>query len=245
MKKDTKLFLILFGLSLVSAILVLPYVVTLQGELLAQVPMPLLMILLISVFQSAGIFALAVFAGINLSKRIGFGAPLIESWLEKKQLDYKKTAIQSMVIGVVVGVTITLLAIFVFPEVSSASPVPIWQGFLASFYGGIAEEVLMRFFLMSLLIFGIMKLARRNKPNSPIIWFSIIFIAVIFGLGHLPVTAAMTEITEIIVLRAIVLNGIGGVAFGWLYCKKGLESAIIAHFCADIVLHVIVPFGMG
>jgi len=37
------------------------------------------------------------------------------------------------------------------------------------------------------------------------------------------------------------LNGIGGMVFGWLYWKKGLEFAIISHFSADIVLQIIVP----
>jgi len=37
------------------------------------------------------------------------------------------------------------------------------------------------------------------------------------------------------------LNGLGGLAFGWLYWKQGLESAMMAHFLADIVLHVITP----
>ena len=45
----------------------------------------------------------------------------------------------------------------------------------------------------------------------------------------------------LVISRAIVLNGIGGVAFGWLYWKHGLESAMIAHFSADIVVHVITP----
>ena len=31
------------------------------------------------------------------------------------------------------------------------------------------------------------------------------------------------------------------VVFGWLYWKRGLEMAIVAHFGADIVLHVITP----
>jgi membrane protease YdiL (CAAX protease family) len=35
------------------------------------------------------------------------------------------------------------------------------------------------------------------------------------------------------------LNGLAGVAFGWLYWKRGLESAIVAHFSADIILHVL------
>jgi membrane protease YdiL (CAAX protease family) len=60
-------------------------------------------------------------------------------------------------------------------------------------------------------------------------------------LGHLPVTSQITALTGTVVIRAIVLNGIGGIIFGWLYWKKGLESAMIAHFSADIVLHIIFP----
>jgi len=37
------------------------------------------------------------------------------------------------------------------------------------------------------------------------------------------------------------LNGLGGLAFGWLYWKQRLESVMMAHFSADIVLHVITP----
>ncbi len=47
------------------------------------------------------------------------------------------------------------------------------------------------------------------------------------------------------VTRASVLNGIPGLAFGWLYWKRGLESAMVAHFSADILLHVIWPLFMG
>ncbi|PKL71234.1 MAG: CPBP family intramembrane metalloprotease, partial [Methanobacteriales archaeon HGW-Methanobacteriales-2] len=48
-------------------------------------------------------------------------------------------------------------------------------------------------------------------------------------------------ITPMVIARAIVLNGIGAIIFGWLYWKKGLESAMISHFSADIVLHVMFP----
>jgi membrane protease YdiL (CAAX protease family) len=32
-----------------------------------------------------------------------------------------------------------------------------------------------------------------------------------------------------------------GILFGWIYWKKGLEAAMVAHFSTDIVLHVIFP----
>ena len=62
-----------------------------------------------------------------------------------------------------------------------------------------------------------------------------------FGIGHLPITADLMTLTPLIVFRALLLNGIGGVIFGWLYWKKGLESAMIAHFSADIVIYVFLP----
>jgi hypothetical protein len=44
-----------------------------------------------------------------------------------------------------------------------------------------------------------------------------------------------------LVIRAITLNGIAGIAFGWLYWQYGLEAAMLSHFCADILLHVLGP----
>lgn len=40
---------------------------------------------------------------------------------------------------------------------------------------------------------------------------------------------------------SIVADGLGGVAFGWLYWKRGLVAAVTAYFAFDIVLHVITP----
>ncbi len=97
---------------------------------------------------------------------------------------------------------------------------------------------------MTLIVWIIFKIKKTadGKPNATGIWLAIIISAVIFGLGHLPITGTITSITPLIVVRAILLNGIGGIIFGWLYWKKGLESAMIGHFSADIVLHVIFPF---
>lgn len=53
---------------------------------------------------------------------------------------------------------------------------------------------------------------------------------------HLPATAALVGLTPLLLLRAFLLNSIGGGAFGWLYWKEGLESAMIAHFFTDAVI---------
>ncbi|MCA9910883.1 MAG: CPBP family intramembrane metalloprotease, partial [Anaerolineae bacterium] len=40
----------------------------------------------------------------------------------------------------------------------------------------------------------------------------------------------------------LVLNGVGGVVFGWLYWRYGLEWAMIAHFAADMIIQFGAPF---
>jgi membrane protease YdiL (CAAX protease family) len=46
-----------------------------------------------------------------------------------------------------------------------------------------------------------------------------------------------------VVFRALLLNGIPGVACGYLYVRYGLEAAMICHFSLDILIHLImVPF---
>lgn len=121
------------------------------------------------------------------------------------------------------------------------SNAPMWQTLLASFYGGITEEILMRLFLMTLFIWIGIKLFRLKEPSTVGIIIPIVLAAIIFGLGHLPITASLTKITPMVIGRAVVLNGIGGIVFGWLFWKKGLESAMIAHFTTDIFLLTLFP----
>ena len=116
-----------------------------------------------------------------------------------------------------------------------------WKGLLASFYGGIGEELLMRLFVMNLIVWLFSKILKKDdiKNNRPVIWISIILSAIIFGIGHLPATTLYTSLTPIVVSRALLLNGLGAIVFGWLFWKRGLLPAIVAHFSADIVLHVL------
>jgi membrane protease YdiL (CAAX protease family) len=78
-----------------------------------------------------------------------------------------------------------------------------------------------------------------GRPTLAVLWIANILAAVLFGLGHLPATAGLVPLTGLVVTRALVLNGLIGTGFGYLYFKHGLESAMISHFSADIVLHVL------
>jgi hypothetical protein len=44
-------------------------------------------------------------------------------------------------------------------------------------------------------------------------------------------------------VHAVDQLGVGGVVFGWLYWRKGLIAAMVAHFTADLVIEVLAPPG--
>ena len=94
---------------------------------------------------------------------------------------------------------------------------------------------------MSLFVWLFSKIKRtvNGYATDLGVWSAIVLVSVIFGLGHLPMTARFIELTPIVIARAIILNGIGGIVFGWLYWKKGLESAMVSHYSADITIHVV------
>ncbi len=77
-------------------------------------------------------------------------------------------------------------------------------------------------------------------------WVSILFAALLFGIGHIPTYVhAITPDTPLLVLRILVLNAIGGITFGWLFWRKGFETAMLAHFLSDVGLYVVIPIIYG
>ena len=123
----------------------------------------------------------------------------------------------------------------------SAARAPLWKRLLACFYGGIDEEVLTRLFLLTLFAWLGLRVFQKQKARlSPAtFWIANVLVAILFGLGHLPAASRVMQITPEVVVLALVLNGIAAVPFGYLYWKRGLEAAMIAHFCADFVIFVV------
>lgn len=253
-----KLFLILWLAGTFGVMAVIPYTLTLQSDMLQslELPIPLPALLAIQIVQGSIILGILTALGLLLANRIGLGAPIIEAWLNKESISdrIKNILPISIILGLIAGVLIIVLDVYVFQPLlikdlgesintmSENIKPPAWQGFLASFYGGIGEELQLRLFFMSLLawIGSFIVKPVDGKANTTVLWTANILAAIAFGVGHLP-TAAMIfpSMTALVVIRIILLNSIGGIIFGWLYQTRGIESAMIAHFSADIVLHVL------
>lgn len=246
-------FAILCGAALLGVVCVTPYTLELTRDALkkAQERMrkPLWVLALLQGAQSFVLMGVATGLGLLIAHHIGLGAPLLEGLLAGKPVATQAQAIiaPALILGVASAVLLLLLEITVFwprlPQaMRTAFPIPsLWKRFLACFYGGIDEELLCRLFLLSLLawLIGLVWHVPGGEPALGALWLANILAGVIFGLGHLPATAALVKLNPLLIGRAIFLNGIVGVAVGYLFWQYGLEAAMLAHFAADIVLHVI------
>jgi Type II CAAX prenyl endopeptidase Rce1-like len=244
-------FFVLLGLGLLGAVAILPYSFALAGDKLSKAKLPLPVLGLLSFVQSALLIALATGIGLLAAKPVGLGAPYIQAILTRGPLlaPLLKILLPALALAALSFALMALLERFVFaahvPEAlaKGAGNMPVWKRFLASFYGGLDEEIFMRLFLVSGLVWilGLFWKNSNGVPASGSYWTAILLAALLFGLGHLPATASITPLTLMLVIRAIALNGVAGIAFGWLYWHYGLESAMLSHFCTDIFLHVLGP----
>lgn len=247
-----KVFLIVFLMSTFGLLMVIPY----SLSFLPQSIEGGVWLITAQMLGNAIIYGGLAAIGLLLANRIGLGLPFIEGLINKKPVSrmFLYNAILAALIGLVGGALIILLDSAVFSpqmaalledmateQLANIHP-PVWQGLMASFEGGITEEVLLRLFLLTLFAWlgSLISKKEDGRPTLGVLWIANIIAAVVFGLAHLPATIAMgIPATTIVVMRAIVLNGFLGMAFGWLYWRYGLESAMVSHFSADIMMHVI------
>jgi membrane protease YdiL (CAAX protease family) len=244
---------ILWAAGLIGVVAVLPLVFHTNTAILEKASakgLTVPLVVALSVLQNAVLLAVTVPVGLWAASRLSLRAPLSEALATGGSLgEAAKPFLGTAVLaGAATGVVLWLLSAFVFGPAMPGEFTAIrrgitWQGLPASLYGGITEELFMRLFLLSLLALGARRLLTPlagGLPAAPF-WVANGLAALLFGLGHIPGAFASVPLTPAVWAYAIVLNGICGIVFGWLYWRKGLEAAMVAHFTVDIVLHVIGP----
>jgi Type II CAAX prenyl endopeptidase Rce1-like len=238
-------FGILYGAALIGGIAIVPYsmrLVAVAGQPARSVaPSKLLLV------QNAVLFAVAVAIGLRASHAVGLRAPFVEAAIDGRVPGDASRILQAALgLGLIGGVFLTVVDVMLLPRLpapflSLARQATIWENFTACFYGGVNEELLMRLFGMSGVVWLLSRIwhTPSGMPTDGVFWSAILMMAGLFALGHLPATRAVAgSITPLLLARALVLNIPIGVICGWLFWRTGLEAAIIAHFVADLVYHV-------
>lgn len=230
---EWRVFFMLVTAGALGGIAVLPYALELQADRIDELPMSMTHIVALSLAQGVVLMAVVVTLGMLAANAQNL---IIPSAVKNLPL--------AVGAGIMAGAAIVLLERVVFmpflPETlqQSTTPIAVWKRFLASFYGGFTEEILMRLFLMSVLAFV---LSRFWDQPLWVLWMANVIAAFVFGLLHLPTVAAIVPLSLIVIVRTVILNMVGGVIFGGLFIHYGLTAAFAAHFTADIVLHILTP----
>ena len=230
-----------------ATLAVFPYSLALNPGV-GQLPVPLPIVALASALQTGILLILLSWIGLRLGDSMGLDTPLARALVYRQPLPaISQSAIKAALIGgsiggiVIMGLSVTVQPWMPPTTTATTLKIDLWKRFLASFYGGITEELLLRLFCMTLLAWLFWRIVERTKaqPSSLSFWLAICMAAILFGVGHLPAAASVWSLTPIVIARTLVLNLLPGILFGFLYWRWGLEYAIVSHFWADIVLHVI------
>ncbi len=209
-----------------------------KNQIMAQIGDDLSRYYLITTLQTLLYALILGFSGYILSEKTGLMKPVR---FEKKPM--------MVTLGMTLFTGLVLCTdLFYFrnriPQVAAIyQEKPSFAYWMASvLYGGVIEEIMLRLFMMSLIVFLAWKLFFRREADPPagVIIAANIIAALLFAAGHLPSTVQMFgEITPMILLRCFLLNGAGGLVFGYLYRKYGIQYSMMAHAGAHIVWKII------
>ncbi|ANU06939.1 CPBP family intramembrane glutamic endopeptidase [Paraurantiacibacter namhicola] len=220
------------GLSLAFAVFVLGMfgvaslgLLPLEDNLPDGVDVPRAVLLL----NPAILVLVASFAGWFAAPRAGLHAPVLEEALVRGdwRLPLRAALMPALFVGVVGMVTLLAYGAITASYFASEGAEMAQPLATRMLYGGITEEVLLRWGMMSVLALLLLKV---RLPRAAALWTANILAAVLFGLGHFPILFAVMPDPPLWLLALVLAANAGlGVLFGWLYMRRGLEAAIIAH----------------
>lgn len=150
---------------------------------------------------------------------------------------------------------IGLLAGF-FVALADHALVPVWRGeavtpasllenvswrssALGILYGGLTEEVILRWGVASVIA----ALALVILPRRVALAIAIVASAALFAAAHLPAAFAGAEVLQDgVIIRILGWNALFGILFGAIFFGRGLEAAILAHagfHCAPAIASLV------
>lgn len=231
-----KVDLVLFGILLLASLLGVALGVPFVFAVLAEADPH-------RVWMNAGVELLfflvpASAIGVWLGPKTGLGARLLKELLSgtsKCRSRLIEVLLLSTAVGGVLGGSMVLL--------TRGKPFYVGPGqlelALRSASAALTEEILFRLGLMTLFAWLLRSYVRRSGSAQTSIDLANLLAALLFAAAHLPGHVILGTSPWSLVIGILIFNDIAGMAMGWLYARFGLISAVLAHFVADIVGHVI------
>jgi len=128
-------------------------------------------------------------------------------------------------------------------RIAAAAALPIWRRVVVIYVAAVSEELVFRLLLLSVVTGLTIRLVRSEAgvPSRAVAWGAIGLSAFVFAAGHLPAWSAMGPLSLASALMVMMLNGLGGVVFGYVFVTRGIVAAIWAHAGADCAIQLIGP----
>ena len=204
-------------------------------EILDQTGLSRQTLLIVSFANNAVLVGIAVLVGALLAHRLGF-VSLIAHRVEDASKRLSAFPIY-IALGLALGVGVAFADSWAFANIAAlkdftatnmaqmeTTAPTLLMRFL---YGGITEEVLLRWGVLSLFAWLIWLVIRKQGTA---VTLAIIIAALLFGVGHLPTLfSSFEQIPTIMIVRVIALNAILGIAYGAAYARNSLEAGMVAH----------------
>ena len=240
MNKKLKLALLLFLIGLVGILLTLSLYPT-PGESVNISTKVLMLWQLYSPILITGTINLliAVTVGTLLYDKVNFKLPILEGLIDRnKKIETKGILPYGIVGGIIVGILLTLIVIAFHPILPNE---PIFLSVDTKAYlpgallnEGITWEIISRFGYLTFFVWLISKISGKLTPT--VYWTAILISGIVFGLGTLLPNYLMHGMPTTAKLSYSMIHSIVyATTFGWLYWRKGLETAMIAHIIAFVI----------
>lgn len=200
---------------------------------------------LMSLLQPLLLGIVAIYFGHRYVEHIGLRS-LVQEKLEERQIvtgDKRFTFKDSIPFVVTFAVIIAIFEMgfdVVFqnflPEVYQPNfQVPsVAQALSSIFYGGVAQEILLRWGIMAAVIYILSaKGENLNEWNRTI---GIIFTAILYAFAQYSTGVPFVDVSFIIIVRILLTTGLAGILYGWLFTTFHFEAAVVSHVLANVLV---------
>lgn len=201
-----------------------------------RLPFSMNTVIIISIMQLVVFTTIFAAAGAYLTPRIGFRAYLADVPIQEKV--FWVVLKRQFFYGASIGLIGAIIAYIIAPDfIAYLNNVP----FLSRLFGGLTEEVIMRWGLMTIIVWILWRIFQHGIgiPKILLMYSGIFLSQILFACGHIP---ALINFGITNPGRSVFTIFIISLPWGWLFWRQGLESAFIAHssFHAFIALFVAV-----
>ncbi|WP_019142616.1 CPBP family glutamic-type intramembrane protease [Noviherbaspirillum massiliense] len=199
-------------------------------------------ILTLSGLQTAVLLAVAVWVGVRFGTRADLHAPAFEALVASRPLlpAFLPQLRPGLVGGLAGAILLILFSQHAPAELASAPERAGMPLSVRVLYGGITEELLLRWGLMSLLVWLLWRILQRSRPvpGAFSVLLAVLASALLFGAGHLPAAHAVAgSLSPAVIAYVVGGNALFGILAGFLFWRFGLEAAMLAHAFAHLLAY--------